>query len=120
MWMDIACIVFTCVTMNHLGLISAIENAIHRTLWIVNCPKCSTFWFVLAYCSVCCNRVATIPSMCAVSFLCSYLAVWLELFESFIDTLFMKLYEKIVTTGNDGSAPADPECSDSAGSVSEL
>lgn len=46
---DIASIVFACVAMNHLGLISAIETVLRCSLVIVNCVKCLTFWCVLAY-----------------------------------------------------------------------
>ena len=115
-WIDIACIVFVCVTMNHLGLVKAIEEAAHRELRIVNCPKCFTWWSVLAYTII--TSRSTITSL-AISFLCSYLALWLELFEGFIDTIYLKVYEKIFTTTDD-TAPADPDGGDSAGSVSQL
>ena len=92
MWIDIASLVFICVTANHLGLVKAIEDTFDRELPIVNCVKCSTFWFVLFY-TMFATRDA-IASL-AISFLAGYSAIWLELFEGFIDTLFLKLYEKI-------------------------
>ena len=113
-WIDIACIVFICVTVNHLGLVKAIEDAAQRELRIVNCPKCFTWWSVLAYTII--TSRSTITSL-AISFLCSYLALWLELFEGFIDTIYLKVYEKIFTTTDD-TAPADKDGGDSAGSVS--
>ena len=105
-WIDIAAIVFTCVTSIHLGLVKAIEDIAQRELRIVNCPKCFSFWSVLAY-TVITSRNA-ITSL-AISFLCSYLALWLELIEGFIDSLYMKLYETIYsdTTDNETSADAD-------------
>lgn len=103
MWLDIASIVFACVTMNHLGLIKAVEEITGYELPILNCPKCSTFWFTLTY-SVIIREEVT--KMFAISFLCSYLAIWLELFEGYIDILYMKLYDKIypaADTADDGT-----------------
>jgi hypothetical protein len=104
-WIDIASIVFVCVTMNHLGLISAIEKNLGRGLLVLNCPKCSSFWFTFAYCSVCCHCLIM---MLAISFLASYISIWLELFEGFIDTLYLKLYDKIYDTSADTTS-SDPE-----------
>ena len=113
-WIDIASIVFVCVTMNHLGLIGAVEDVIHRKLWIVDCPKCSTFWGVLAYTAITTQDIIT---SLAISFLSSYAALWLELFEGFIDTLYLKIYGKIYNTSDNTSA-ADSDDGYPAGSVS--
>ena len=122
-WIDIAAIVFTCVTANHLGLVKAIEDTIDRELRIVNCPKCLTFWSALAYSVITSRNVIT---SLAISFLASYSALWLELFEGFIDTLYTKLYTKLYTdsyetiypnTAND-EASADTDNGHSASSLS--
>ena len=97
-WIDIAGIVFVCVTMNHLGLITAIEGVIKYQLPILNCPKCLTCWSVLAYMVITAQDIIT---SLAVSFLASYIALWLELFEGYIDTIYNKVYEKIYTTSGD-------------------
>ena len=112
-WNDIASIVFVCVTMNHLGLIEAIQTITKcKQLPVVSCVKCFTFWSVLAY-NLWSVGFSDMPLMLAVSFLCSYLALWLELFEGYIDTLYMKLYGKIFTTTDDTSASdADDGSSD--------
>ena len=94
-WMDIASIVFICVTANHLGLVKAIEDTINKELRIVNCPKCMTFWSALAY-SVITSRNA-ITSL-AISFFAGYLAIWMELLEGLIDRLYDKIYDKIYDT----------------------
>ena len=110
-WIDIASIVFIAVTMNHLGLVKAIEDTIDKELRIVNCPKCLSFWSALAY-SVITTR--NIIMSLAISFLCSYLAIWLELLEGYIDTLYIKLYETVYSdTTNDASA-ADADTDHSA------
>lgn len=113
-WRDIAAIVFVCTAVNHLGLIAAIQAVTRcRELPIISCPKCFTFWSVMVY------GIATVPFGCpavlppfltavystsaqgliafllhllAISLLCSYVAIWLELIMYAIDTLYNKIY----------------------------
>ena len=102
-WNDIAGIVFICVTANHLGLVKAIEDTFEKELPIINCVKCSSYWSVLIYLVFTTHEII---SSLAVSFLAGYSAIWLELLEGYIDTLYMKLYGKIITTdGNDTASP---------------
>ena len=118
-WIDIACIVFVCVTVNHLGLVEAVEKIVGKRLMIVNCPKCLTFWVTMAYS---CDKIAThtdIVAVLAVSFLASYSALWLELLEGYVDTLYMKLYDKIYNTSDDTSA-ADASNDNTTGTVSGM
>ena len=116
-WTDIAGIVFVCVTVNHLGLIATVESIVGTKLPIINCVKCLTFWATLTY-SVTTSEGVT--KILAISFLASYSALWLELLEGFIDKLYMKLYEKIITAGTYDTASSDADDGYSAGSVSEL
>lgn len=103
-WSDIACIVFVCVTINHLGLVKAAEDVIKREIPIINCPKCASFWVTLFYC--CCNTATSWTIILALSLISSYMAIWLELFEGYIDFIYNKIYEQIYST-------ADTSCSDS-------
>lgn len=114
-WNDIASIVFVCVTMNHLGLIGKLEE-IMGELPILNCPKCSTFWLTMLYMLIASRQVIT---SLAVSFLASYTAIWLELLEGYVDTLYLKMYGKIYKTSDDTPA-SDADNGYSAGSVSKL
>ena len=96
-WRDIAAIVFVCTAVNHLGLISAIERVIKHSLPVINCPKCLTYWSVLLYSitTVPCDfsqGLTILPLLLAMSLLCSYLAIWLELIMYAIDTLYNKIY----------------------------
>lgn len=91
-WTDIVCVVFACVTANHLGLVKAIEDTFEMKLPVINCVKCFSFWTVFIYALFTSREVIT---SLAISFLASYSAIWLELFEGFIDQLFVKLYGKI-------------------------
>lgn len=113
-WIDIASIVFVCVTANHLGLVKAIEETYERELPVINCVKCLTFWSVLVYMVFATRDVIT---SLAISFLASYTAIWLELLEGYVDTLYLKLYGKIYKNPNDTSA-SDADNGYSAGSVS--
>jgi hypothetical protein len=115
-WIDIASIVFVCVTMNHLGLITAIEKHIGYEFPILDCVKCSSFWLTLIYVGMMSGQPIT---TLAVSFLASYIAIWLELLEGYIDTLYLKIYGKIYTTSDD-TASADTNNGDSESTVSEL
>ena len=100
-WTDIACIVFACTTVNHLGLIIAIEGVIRRRLWVIDCPKCLTFWCVLAY-GLSGDGFSANPSclarLLAISFLAAYTAVWLELIEGLTDKLYDYVYKQIYPT----------------------
>lgn len=110
-WIDIAAVVFASVTVNHLGLIAAIEGVVHHKLPILNCPKCLAFWSTFAY-GVSGDGLmlaalpSVLPRLLAISILCAYLAVWLELAEGFIDTLYLKLYEQIYSTADTPDAHA--------------
>ena len=113
MWIDIASIVFVCVTANHLGLVKAIEESTERDLAVVNCPKCSSFWSTLAYTIFVTHEPI---SSLAISFLASYIAIWLELLEGYIDILYLRLYDKIYPT-SDNTVAASPDKGNTPGSV---
>ena len=93
-WRDIVSIVFACTAVNHLGLIGAVEDVVKRRVPVVNCPKCLAFWSVLSY-GLWRAGISDIPMVLAISFLCSYLAIWLELIMYAIDTLYNRIYDII-------------------------
>ena len=121
-WIDIACIVFVCVTANHLGLIGTIEGEMGFRIPILNCPKCSSCWLTAVWCmgKMGFSAIPQIPMILAVSFLASYLAIWLELFEGYIDTLYDRFYEKIYPDDEADTTASDSDNGYSDGSVSEL
>lgn len=100
-------LMFSLTAMNHMGFIDAVEERIGRHLPVVGCIKCSVFWTTLIYGLVVGGRV--IPSL-ALAFLYSYLSLWLELAMGTVDRLYLKLYERIVST-----APADKAAKDKHG-----
>ena len=115
---DIASIVFVCVTANHLGLVGKLEE-IMGELPIINCPKCFTFWSTLV-CGLRYVGFSDLPMVLAVSFLASYIALWLELLEGYIDTLYLKLYGKITEADNDNEATTSADDGNTAGTMPEL
>jgi len=104
MWIDIAAIVFICTAVNHLGLIAAIECVIRHRLPVVNCPKCLTCWSILAYglATAPCLSPQAVARLLAISLLCSYLAIWLELLMYAIDTLYNRIYVRIENISQEG------------------
>ena len=97
----VALIVLSAVLANHLGLVEAVENLLNHKFSIVSCPKCCSFWLVLIYTIT--HHVPPINAV-AISFLCAYAALWLELLCGVIDRIYRKIYESIYTTETDNVA----------------
>jgi len=108
-FLDIAGIVFVCTAANHIGPIPDIEAFLRRKLPIVGCIKCLTFWSVLVYSLACCGAVVAAieaaPRLLAISFLCAWASIWLDLFMGIIDHLYLKVYDSFYPTAN----PADTD-----------
>lgn len=90
MIVDVAMIVLSAVLANHLGLIEAVEKVIRHEIPIVNCCKCLSFWAVFGYMLLAGN---TVIASIATSFLCAWLATWIELLMGVIDYYYTKIYE---------------------------
>lgn len=111
MYSDIAALTFAAVAINHLGLIDAIEKVIRIRLVVINCPKCLSFWSTLTY------QVATgqlYAGSVAISLVCAWLAVWLELGMGYTDLLYNKVYERIYPETAADQESASTAHSDSA------
>ena len=91
-WLNVLLLVLSCTLANHMGLVEAIEGVIKHKIPILNCSKCASWWSVLIY-SLFVGR-AVIASV-VVSFICAYIAVWLELLFGFIDVIHNEIYESI-------------------------
>lgn len=114
-WLSVAMIVFICTSMNHLGLIEAIENIIGFKIPIVDCCKCSSFWSTIVY-LLCEHWSIGLIAIIAIAFLACIAAVWLELAMGYIDTLYGRCYERIWNTpavsktdGDKGDTKTDNE-----------
>ena len=111
--LDIAGIVFACTAANHLGLVGAVGAVIRHRLPIVSCVKCFSFWAVICYCLV--GGLGVIKSL-AISFLCAWSAIWLDLLMGIIDKLYLKIYGKIYPATD----TADTDALSAADAVSDV
>lgn len=106
-WLNDLMITFSVVAANHLGLVAAIERTVKHRLPIVNCPKCMTFWTVLAYgMAAGSDHFEDILELVAVALLAAWAAIWLDLFMGFIDKLYLKAYEQIYPTADTADTDA--------------
>lgn len=95
-WLNVPVITFAVVAMNHLGLVAAIERTVKHRLPIISCPKCMTFWAVLADGILTgISRPGDAIVTVAVALLAAWAAIWLELFMGFIDRQYLRAYEQI-------------------------
>lgn len=117
MIMDVVAIVFICTAMNHMGLIGAIEREIGCILPVISCVKCSTFWATFVYLFF--SKRAIILPMAA-AFILSYLSLWLELLMGYIDSIYVKFYEKITINCRDEETSADAGQSDTSDTLSDV
>lgn len=87
-------ILICCVLFVHLGLGDAVSKAIRRNLSLFHCVKCTTFWSILAYTLFFTNLN---PVVCTtLAFVCSYIALWIDLFLSKIAKWYEKWYKSVV------------------------
>lgn len=108
-WNDIVMLVWAVTLANHLGLVEAAEAVIRHKIPVLRCSKCAGFWVVLGYALL--AGWSAIASV-AVSFLCSYAAVWLELLLGYLDTIYNKIYENLYPAQADGAPDTEGEVSD--------
>ena len=103
-WSDVAWIVVVCTSANHLGLIGAVIGTFfkkRKTMPVISCPRCLTFWSVLTYGIAVsmpvsfAEGISALPRILALSFLAAYAAIWLELIMYSIDTLYNRIYETL-------------------------
>ena len=97
---QVAMITFSCVAANHLGLVAAIEGVIKHRLPIINCPKCFTYWSLMAYGMFVHENIFVNTT---ISFFCAYLAIWLNLLFGISDLLYNSIYDTLFTTTNTDS-----------------
>ena len=105
-WVDVVLVMVVAVLANHMGLIEAIENIVHRKLLVLNCSKCLTFWLSIICCSL--ESVQWTLAL-ATSFTAAYTATWLELFFGFLSKQYEKIYYKIYPEAEAGTSAANSE-----------
>ena len=115
--LNVIALLFVSVAINHMGLIEAIEERTGLRLIVVDCVKCLAFWSCLTYNLI--IRQPVILSL-AMAFICSYAALWLEMLWGFVDRIYLKCYEKIVSNAGTGEITAGSNAGNSQKPVSDL
>ena len=95
MWKDALLLTVSAVLFVQMGLSEAIQSVLRFKSRILSCPRCASFWAVLAWSLL--HRNPVLPSVAA-SFLCSYLSLWLALAYDAVAVIYNKAYGKISTT----------------------
>jgi len=115
---EVALITVSAVLFVQMGLSAAIQEVIHLRSVIASCPKCVSFWSVLAYCIL--TERGVIVSVAA-SFICAYVAQWIALAYDALALLYNSIYESITETQD---TPADagpgPDCPDAPSATDEV
>ena len=104
---EAALLTVSCVLFVQMGLSQAIQERIRFRSVVLSCPKCATFWSVLAYSLI--SGKGVLPSVAA-SFVSSYSALWLSLLYDALAKLYNTCYEAISETNDtDPDAEAGPD-----------
>lgn len=90
-----------CVMFVQMGLSDAIRRTLRFLPSVISCPKCLTFWSVLAWTLT--HGFRPVEAT-ATSFALSYLSLWLVLVYDAVAGLYNRLYEQITNTAP-GDAP---------------
>ena len=118
---EAALITVSCVLFIQMGLSEAVQETLHIRIRFLSCPKCLTWW-------ICCAYLVThdygIIEAAAVSFVCSYAALWLALAHDALAKLYNNAYETITrdtTQDTEAGAGADEAGAEAgADEVSEM
>lgn len=93
MWNDALLITVAAVLAVQMGLVDAAGRVLRYRFRILSCPKCATFWCSLAWHLL--SGRGPVESV-GVSFLSSYLALWLVLLYDRMAVLYNKAYGKVI------------------------
>lgn len=110
-------ITLSCVLFVQMGLADAIQDVLGFRLTLISCPKCLTYWSVLAY-AILSGR--GFLECVAVPFISAYAALWVALAYDCLTTIYNKFYEHIsetTDTEEDGNRAHEAE-TDAADAVS--
>ena len=104
---EAALITASCTLFVQMGLSGVIQERLNLRLRFLSCPKCLTFWSVLAWALW--NGNGIIRSVAA-SFFCAYAALWAVLILDGLSALYNWLYEQITeTTDTSQDAETNPD-----------
>ena len=121
MWKDVLLLTLSCVLFVQMGLSGAIQEALHVQIKPLSCPKCLSFWAILAFLVL--SGYGNVIEAMVASFLCSYLALWLSLAYDAVAIIYNKLYEYLSEasdTSEDSAAHSGEPAPGNADEVSEV
>lgn len=105
MMKSVGLLLLCCVLFVHMGMGDAVSKVVRRGLSLFQCVKCTTFWVILAYTVF---FTAADPVLCtALAFICSYIALWLDLLLSKFAVWYEKWYKGVVTEERDSDSKGD-------------
>ena len=81
----------SCILYIGMGLHDAVSDVLGVRIRITGCPKCLTYWSVLAYCLL--SGCRFVPSMFA-AFSLAYCALWASLLLDALAKLYNNYYDK--------------------------
>lgn len=99
---EAALITTSCVLFIQMGLSGEIQERLGVQSRVLSCPKCMTFWSVLAW--MLCARAGLVLSVAA-SFICAYAALWAALILDGLTALYNHLYDTITKTTDTSETP---------------
>ena len=102
---EAALIMICCVLFVQMGLSEAVQRLLHFRFGPLSCPKCLTFWTILAWLAV--HGNGALISVAA-SFIASYCALWAALLYDSLAIAYNYLYEQITQKPDASEAAQDP------------
>ena len=109
---EAALITVSCVLFVQMGLSDAVQETLRFRIKIASCPKCLAFWTNLA---VWLARGNGFVESVAVSFICSYAALWLALLYDAFALLYNWIYESITEKTDTAEDAPEDESSEAGG-----
>ena len=106
MFQEAALIAASCVLFVQMGLSEEVQGLLHINVRFFSCPKCLTFWSVLAWALL--SGKGLVHSVAA-SFFFSYAAMWAALVMDGLAVLYNYLYEQITQTPDTSEDAERPE-----------
>ena len=87
--LGISLVLISCILFIHLGMGDTIAKLIRKEFVLLKCTKCLTFWSTLTYSLTFTDF--NIVECIATSFICAYVALWLDLLLSKLADIYEKL-----------------------------
>lgn len=105
---DAVLLTISCSLFVNMGLADAIQEVLHFKFHPLSCLKCLNFWANLLW--LCFHYGPSLRAV-TVSFICSYLSLWITLWYDALSVIYNKAYETISKTQTDTDTDSSNEVS---------